>query len=110
MVDSANITYVDQGGLSSTSCFWQLPTEAKNSTFRVLVDPTFDIYEISENNNEYTTTINILPLELIDESNESINNSEPILPIGTIWALAGLLVMAAIIAMQLGPSKIRRNQ
>ncbi|MBS72231.1 MAG: hypothetical protein CMO20_04685 [Thermoplasmata archaeon] len=110
LVDSANITYVDQGGLSSTSCFWQLPTEAKNSTFRVLVDPTFDIYEISENNNEYTTTINILPLELIDESNESINNSEPILPIGTIWALAGLLVMAAIIAMQLGPSKIRRNQ
>ncbi|MDP6378297.1 MAG: CARDB domain-containing protein [Candidatus Thalassarchaeaceae archaeon] len=108
LIDSANITHIEEGGLSSTSCFWQLPNEVGDTSLRVYVDPTHDILEVSESNNEYSTTIEILPADVSDGAGSS-GNSEPILPSNMIWIISGIVILGAIIAMQLGPGKVRRN-
>jgi len=109
LIDSANITHVEQGGLSSTSCYWQLPNEVGNTNLRVYVDPTYDILEVSELNNEYSTTIEILPSDVLNGASDSSGNNEPIIPNNMVWILSIIVIVGAFIAMQLGPGKIRRS-
>jgi len=109
LIDSANITHVEQGGLSSTSCYWQLPNEVGNTNLRVYVDPTYDILEVSELNNEYSTTIEILPSDVLNGASDSNGNNEPIIPNNMVWILSIIVIVGAFIAMQLGPGKIRRS-
>ena len=107
LIDSANITHIEESGIASTSCFWQLPNQVGNTSLRVFVDPTHDILEVSESNNEYSTTIEILPSDQKESGADS--NSNPIVSSNVIWVVSAIVILVAIIAMQLGPGKIRRD-
>ena len=110
LIDSANITYIDVDGLGEATCYWPLPMQEGSTSLRVYVDPTHDILEVSETNNEYSSLVNILPADdNTDDGGSSEGNSEPLFASSTIWIIAAILIFGGIIAMQLGPGRVRRN-
>ena len=109
LIDSANITHIEDSSVASTSCYWQLPNQVGNTSLRVYVDPTHDILEVSELNNEYSTVVEILPTNQKDGGTNTNSNSEPILNTNSIWIISVIVILVAIIAMQIGPGKVRRN-
>ncbi len=109
LIDSANITHIEASGLASTHCYWQLPNQVGNTSLRVYVDPTHDILEVSELNNEYSTTIEIFPSDQKDTGSGSSGDSDPIIPSNAIWIISAIVVLVSIIAMQMGPGKVRRK-
>ena len=107
LIYSANISHIPAGSLASTSCFWQ-PTDVGSTSLRVYVDATHDILEISETNNEYASTIEILaPAQAEDANDGSLG---PSVSTETIWMITGILILGSIIALQLAPGKIRRDR
>jgi subtilase family serine protease len=109
LIDSANITHISAQGLESASCYWQLPMDPGNTSLRVYVDPTHDIFEISETNNEHSSSVQVLPLD--NSANTGVQQDAWManLPSGVMWIAAASIILAAIIALQLGPGKIRRE-
>ncbi|HIO57369.1 MAG: hypothetical protein CXX81_11725 [Methanobacteriota archaeon] len=109
LIDSANITHISAQGLESASCYWQLPMDPGNTSLRVYVDPTHDIFEISETNNEYSSSVQVLPLDNSANTGDQQDAWMANLPSGAMWIVAASIILAAIIALQLGPGKIRRE-
>ncbi len=83
--------------------------DAGNTSLRVYVDPTHDIFEISETNNEYSSSVNVLPLDNSATTEAQQDGWVASLPPSTIWIVAVSVIVGAIIALQLGPGKIRRE-
>lgn len=109
LIDSANITHISAQGLESASCYWQLPMNPGNTSLRVYVDPTHDIFEISETNNEHSSSVQVLPLDASTNTGVQQDSWMANLPSGAIWILAASIILGAIIVLQLGPGKIRRE-
>ena len=66
-------------------------------------------FEISETNNEYSSSVQVLPLDTSTNTGVQQDSWMANLPSGAIWIVAASIILGAIIALQLGPGKIRRE-
>lgn len=109
LIDSGNISYISVDGLAKIECSWQLPTTPGTSSLRVYVDPTHDILETSEDNNEYSSSFEILEPASKNDGAQTDGDSSVPMSTTTIWLIVSIVTIGAIIALQMGPGKVRRN-
>lgn len=108
LINSTIIPIIEPGALRAATCVWLVPATPGDVYLRVYVDPTYEILEISETNNEYHSTVEVI-LEDTDDGagGSSAGGAAPSRTM--VYAIAAVVGLAAVIAMQLGPGKIRRE-
>ena len=107
---SVPIPVIEAGGLRAATCVWLVPAAVGDVSLRVYVDPTYDILEVSETNNEYHSTIEVISGDTGDGNPGSETSGGVEAPSKTmVYVFAAVIGLGAIIAMQLGPGRIRRQ-
>nr|AIF19845.1 hypothetical protein [uncultured marine group II/III euryarchaeote KM3_87_G11] len=106
---SVPIPVIEPNGLGVATCVWLVPVEAGDVSLRVYVDPTYDILEVSETNNEYHSTIEVVSGDDEGGGAGSGEGAAKAPSMSMVYVLAVVIGLVALIAMQLGPGKIRRE-
>jgi hypothetical protein len=107
---SAPIPVLEAGGLRAATCVWLVPAAVGDVSLRVYVDPTYDILEVSETNNEYHSTIEVISVDAgAGDSGSGDSGGVKAPSKSMVYVFAAVIGLGAIIAMQLGPGRIRRG-
>jgi subtilase family serine protease len=106
---SVPIPVIEPSGLGIATCVWLVPAEVGDVSLRVYVDPTYDILEVSETNNEYHSTIEVIYGENEGGGAGSEGGAAKAPSMSMVYVLAVVIGLGAIVVMQLGPGKIRRE-
>ena len=107
IIESQRLDVVESGSLKTVTCDWQAPFGTVNITGRV--DPTGQIDELEENDNERTIILTIIENEKPDDGGNDFASGE-VSQLGgiAIYVAVAAIVLAAIIFLQIGPGRIQR--
>jgi hypothetical protein len=107
---SVPIPVIEAGGLRAATCVWLVPAAEGDVSLRVYVDPTYDILEVSETNNEYHSIIEVISVDAgAGDSGSGASGGVKAPSKSMVYVFAAVIGLGAIIAMQLGPGRIRRQ-
>jgi hypothetical protein len=107
IIESQRLDVVESGSLKTVTCDWQAPFGTVNITGRV--DPTAQIDELEENDNERTILLTVIEKEKPDDGGGDFASGE-VSQLGgiAIYVAVAAIVLAAIIFLQIGPGRIQR--
>ncbi|MDC1419110.1 hypothetical protein N8653_00095 [Euryarchaeota archaeon] len=102
LIGYSTISNIAPGGLGIAVCDFQIESEYEYIMIKIEVDSILEIQELNEDNN-----INTIEVKVIKQNIENINSNNRS---QIIFILASLgLIIISIAALQLGPSKIKRE-
>ena len=105
IIDNTQIALISPGSVVETSCDWIVLESPGVVEVSVEIDWTLTIDETNEDNNIFTTS-----MEIFDGSEESgeKSSSDDELPISTIiWVSAMILGIIGVVMLMVGPNRIR---
>ncbi|MBT5613344.1 MAG: hypothetical protein HOJ64_00535, partial [Euryarchaeota archaeon] len=102
LIGYSTINNIAPGGLGLAVCDFQIESGYEYIMIKIEVDSILEIQELNEDNNINTIEVEIIKQNI--ENNNSNNRSQIIF----ILASIGLIIIS-IVALQLGPSKIKRE-